>query len=223
MTKFGSGCLLLILSGLIYSSAFSQTGQKMVEYTPDFKFKEGIFISFDQVKLNKPITKTRIVTKIGAGDFEYFVKVLSEENLTYFDDYGIQKIIKVNDIWGYCRKGMLFINWQGEFNRVPVIGGISYFAALVSVPGSRFPDPFDPFYPTVGTTDNRQEDMRQFLIDYETGQVLDFSYDNVAQLLKPDNELYEEYKALKKRKKKQLTFIYIRKFNEKHPVSFPVN
>ena len=41
-------------------------------------------------------------------------------------------------------------------------------------------------------------------------------------LLMKDNELYEEYVQLSKRKKKDLMFVYIRKFNEKNPLFIPV-
>lgn len=205
------------------TEVFCQQKKKMVEYTPEFKFKEGVYITFDQVLNNKPVFKTRVISKIDANDLEYFTKVLSGETIQYFDDYGIQQTIKISDIWGYCRKGMIFINWLGEFNRIPVVGNISYFAAVVSVSDSRFPDTYDTFYPAMTSPDSRQEEMRQYLIDFETGMVLDYSFDNVVELLKKDNELYEEYKALKKRKKKNMTFVYVRKYNTRHPISFPVD
>ena len=36
-----------------------------------------------------------------------------------------------------------------------------------------------------------------------------------------DPELHDEYIGLRKRKKKQLKFFYIRKFNEQNPLYFP--
>lgn len=200
-----------------------ESAKNMVEYSPEFKFKEGIYLNIDQWKNNRPITKQRIVTTTDANDFEYFVKILSEETLQYFDDYGIQQTIKVSEIWGYCRKGMVFINWHGEFNRVPVIGSITYFAAMISVSGTRFEDPFDPYYPSMTVGDNTQEEIRQYIIDFESGAVLDFNIHNVEELLKKDPELYAEYKALKKKKKRMLALSYIRKFNTAYPISFPIN
>lgn len=213
--------ILFLMSLFPYS--FGQQGKKMAEYTPEFKFKEGIYIAFDQVKNNKPVIRQRIITKVEGTDIDYFSKVLTAETMQYFDDFGIQQTIKTNEVWGYCRKGMVFINWQGEFNRVPVIGNIAYFAAVVSVSATRFPDPYDNFYPGMGSPDTPQEEMRQYLIDFETGLVLDYSIDNVLVLLQKDPELHDEFKALKKRKKKNMTFVYVRRYNEKHPISFPVD
>ncbi|HBX50914.1 MAG: hypothetical protein A2275_11040 [Bacteroidetes bacterium RIFOXYA12_FULL_35_11] len=204
-------------------SSAQEDPKNLVEYSPEFKFKEGIYLSFDQWKHNKPLTKQRIVTKTDANDFEYFVKILSEENLQYFDDYGVQQTMKVSEIWGYCRKGMIFINWHGEFSRVPVIGSITYFAAMISVSGTRFQDPFDPYYPAMTIGDNTQEEIRQYILDFESGTVLDFNTHNIEELLKKDPELFNEYKSLKKKKKRMLALSYIRKFNSAYPVSFPLN
>jgi hypothetical protein len=38
-----------------------------------------------------------------------------------------------------------------------------------------------------------------------------------------DNKLYEEYIQLPRKKKRDLMFVYIRKFNEDNPLYIPVN
>jgi len=37
-----------------------------------------------------------------------------------------------------------------------------------------------------------------------------------------DTELYDEYVQLSRKKKKDLMFVYIRKFNDKNPLYIPV-
>jgi hypothetical protein len=37
-----------------------------------------------------------------------------------------------------------------------------------------------------------------------------------------DNQLYEEYVQLPRKKKRDLIFVYIRKYNEKNPLFIPV-
>jgi len=63
--------------------------------------------------------------------------------------------------------------------------------------------------------------MKQFIMDFETGKVLDYNVQNMEIVLMRDPELYDEYMGLRSRKKKQLKFLYIRKFNERNPVYFP--
>lgn len=210
----------ILLFVCIHVGVFAQGTQNLKEYTPDFKFKEGIYLNFDQFKSNSPLPKSRIIAKIDHNDIDYFSKLLAFESVSYFDEFGIQQTIKVYDLWGYCRKGMVFINWQGDFSRIPVIGSICFFAATINVSSNKFADPFDP-YGGFGSIETPHEETRQFLIDFETGQVLDFYYTTVEEILKRDEALYSDFKALKKRKKKQMTFLYIRRYNESHPLYFP--
>jgi hypothetical protein len=66
-------------------------------------------------------------------------------------------------------------------------------------------------------------EIRQYLLDFSTGRVLDYTAESLEILLMQDSELHDEYTSLRKKKRKQQRFIYIRKFNEKHPLYFPNN
>jgi hypothetical protein len=51
---------------------------------------------------------------------------------------------------------------------------------------------------------------------------MDYDFKSIEVLLMKDPELYDEFVALRKRKKKQLKFYYLRKFNERNPLLIPV-
>ena len=63
--------------------------------------------------------------------------------------------------------------------------------------------------------------MRQYLLDFKTGNVLDYDVESVELLLMTDPELHDEFAALSNKKQKQMKFLYIRKFNERNPLYFP--
>jgi DNA mismatch repair ATPase MutS len=67
-----------------------------------------------------------------------------------------------------------------------------------------------------------RDELKQYLLDFESGKVLEFDVDNTELLLMKDNKLYEEYVQLSRRKKKDLMFVYIRKFNEENPLYIPI-
>jgi DNA mismatch repair ATPase MutS len=67
-----------------------------------------------------------------------------------------------------------------------------------------------------------RSELKQYLIDFESGKVLEFDIDNTELLIMKDNQLYEEYVKLSRKKKKDLMFLYVRKFNEKNPLYIPV-
>lgn len=59
-----------------YPLAFGQ-GEGMVKYTPDFRFNDGIYLNFDQVKMNSPIPKAKILTSTDYNDKEFFKKLFA--------------------------------------------------------------------------------------------------------------------------------------------------
>jgi hypothetical protein len=67
-----------------------------------------------------------------------------------------------------------------------------------------------------------RNELKQYLIDFDSGKVLEFDVDNTELLLMKDDKLYEEYVQLSRKKKKDLMFVYIRKFNENNPLYIPV-
>jgi hypothetical protein len=67
-----------------------------------------------------------------------------------------------------------------------------------------------------------RNELKQYLIDFESGKVLEFDVSNTELLLMKDDKLYEEYVQLSRKKKKELMFVYIRKFNENNPLYIPV-
>src|SRR4030042_4037208 len=115
-----------ILSVTVYLSAISlvpvigqgegqvQELAGMVKYTPDFRFKDGIYLNFDQVILNSPIPKAKLLTSTDYNDKEFFKKLLESEKIYYYDGMGIRQEISVSSIWGYARNGVLYIQVQNN-------------------------------------------------------------------------------------------------------------
>jgi len=202
-------------------SAFSQNGQ--IKYTTAFKFKDGIFENFEQVKNNKPIPKSQILTDIDYKSYDFFDRLFEQKNITIYDNLGVKRNINAQNIWGFSDKGVLFININGTFNRIPVFGKISHFIADKTVVE------YDPYYNRnlynyYNTPQYTSKTvMMQYLLDFETGKIYDFNYQSVEKLISDDIDLYEEFSKLRNRKKKKLKFLYIRKYNKKHPIYFPKN
>jgi hypothetical protein len=201
---------------------FSQSDSiklSQIKYTPALKFTDGIYLNFNQFRNNSPLPKSKIVTQIKTNDFDFFDKLLNENSLRYFDEMGVQQQIKENKIWGYCDKGVPYILFNDEFNRIPIIGSICHFVANKTY--------IDQNYTPYGHTDYydpavTRTEMRQYLLNTETGEILDYTVDAVEVILMKDPKLYDEFNAMKRSKKKKNTFLYIRKYNEAHPLFIPL-
>jgi len=216
----------------------------MVKYTPDFRFRDGIYVNFDQVKQNNPIPKAKILTSTDYNDKEFFKKLLESEKIYYYDGMGVRQEVSVSNIWGYSRNGVLYIQVQNNFNRITFVGSISHFVADVTTYDNRSYSPYggyyDPYYyspygygnyyypygsyysPYGRNTMSRNE-IKQYIFDFENGKILEFDQKNTESLLLRDNELYEEYVRLPRKDRKDLMFVYIRRYNEKNPLYLPVN
>ena len=111
------------------NNASGQEQQGMVRYTPDFRFRDGVYVNFDQVKQNNPIPKARLLTSTDYNDKEFFKKLLESEKIYYYDGMGIRQEIDVDNIWGYARNGVIYIQVQNNFNRITFVGSICHFVA----------------------------------------------------------------------------------------------
>lgn len=214
----------VFIFGLLFSQlVFSQVDSvKLVKYSPGFRFRSGLYISHSQLIRNSPIPIKRIVSKYNKSGFDFFEKLLSEEMVSFYDEFGIKKTVNVGDLWGFCRRGSVYINWGDDYNRIPVVGNICHFIASITVYENNYNPSYGNTFYSSPTTTSRTE-IYQYLMDFNSGKVVKYSVDNVLILLMADPILYEEYNSLSKKKKKQMKFLYIRKYNEKHSLFIPIN
>ena len=232
----------LFLLGISLQYLSGQEKEGMVKYTPEFKFIDGIYLNFDQVKLNSPIPKAKLLTSIDYNDREFFKKILQINKIYFYDNMGVRQEIVKNTIWGYARNGVLYVQIQENFNRITFVGSICHFVADITTYDSRnynspygYYDPYyspygyssyynsyNPYYSPYRQSNAARNELKQYLIDFETGKVMEFDVENTELLLMKDSQLYEEYVQLSRKKKKELMFVYIRKFNEKNPLYIPV-
>lgn len=190
------------------------------EYKPGFKFNDGLYLNFEQFKKNNPIPKAQIVTATDNSRFDFFDIILQEKIIKIYDNAGNIIEIEPSKIWGFCNRSVIYINFNDEFNRIPVLGNISHFIANYTYTEY---DPYSPGYNPYGTyyPPSTKTELRQYLLDFNSGKIYDFSYKTVEILLIPDNELYDKFMELSKRKKNKQKFIFLREFNKKHPIYFP--
>ena len=234
--------ICLFFSAATLLSAQEQEKGKMVKYTPDFRFNDGIYLNFDQVKLNSPIPKAKLLTSVDFNDREFFKKILASEKIFFYDNMGVRQDIERNTIWGYARNGVIYVQIQENFNRITFVGSICHFVADITTYDSRnyyspygyydpyyspygysnYYNPYNSYYSPYNQPNTARNELKQYLIDFESGKVLEFDIENTKLLLMKDNQLYEEYVQLSRKKQKELMFVYIRKFNEKNPLYIPV-
>jgi len=244
----------IVTAAVIFTSLFctsravAQVKDTLVRYTPDFRFKDGVYLNFDQVRANSPVPKAKLLTSTDYNDREFFKKLFESQKIYFYDGMGVRQEVESNNVWGYARNGILYVQIQENFNRITFVGSISHFVADVTTYDSRYYNspygyydpysyysPYSPYYgygnsyypygsyysPYRGNM--ARNELKQYLIEFESGKILEFDIPNTELLLMKDDELYEEYVQLPRKKKKELMFVFIRRFNEKNPLYIPVN
>lgn len=204
----------------------------MVKYTAEFEFGDGIYANFDMVLANDPIPPARIVTDLDMFDRAFYEKITAGKTIVIYDENGVKNELKTHEIWGYGRNGILYINVGSAFHRISFVGSICHFVATVTTYSPNYYDPYyyNPYYSSsyyynrysMPQSNISSTDLRQYLLDFQSGDVMEYDEESVEVLLMKDPELADEYLSLSKRKRKQMKFVFIRRFNEKHPLYFPV-
>jgi hypothetical protein len=204
-----------ILSVKLWSQADS------LAFSKDFVLNEGLYLSYSDLRHNWPIPKEKIITDINKDQLEFYSKLIENDKIEYIERDGEKTTIMADKVWGFCQNNVVYLNSNKAFFRITVFGAVSFF--LASVPVTYYSPGYNTFINgPVGTTTTAKE-IREYLMDFYTGQRMDYNLDNLELLLKRDPEIYNEFMALSRKKKKDLATRYIRKYNEKHPVYFPKN
>lgn len=234
LNHYLKGALLIIVAAVNTTASAQTDSANQIRYTPEFRFKEGIFLNFEQVRQNNPVPKSSIITTVAYDDPDFFERVLNEKKIQVFDNLGSRQEVPVKNLWGFSRNGVLYININEGNYRITIIGNICHFVASLTTyynsnhayspyysygyPYSGY-YPYSPYYSPYASTPSSE--MKQYLLDFKTGNVLEYNVASVELLLMTDPELHDEFAALSNKKQKQMKFLYIRKFNERNPLYFP--
>ncbi|NOX48856.1 MAG: hypothetical protein GXO89_17990 [Chlorobi bacterium] len=199
--------LVLVLLYLYGNSQPSESG--LVEYEFGYPFKTGVYYTFEDFKTNSPteIGSFRVITR--ASEFVCRNGTVSD----YIEYESKGETIRINgaDIWGYAKRGSVYVTHKNMFYKILMFGGICFLDVIRG--GKEDDEVQNPF--NAATTEHFA------LLDAETGKTFDFRIKYLENLLSNDKEVYEEYlKSSLKRKDKK--FVFLRKYNDKHKIYFPL-
>jgi hypothetical protein len=194
-----------------------------------FQLQEGLYQNIDQLRQNKPITKSQIKDKRSQEALDYFNELTKNSDTIYLKDLKATKL-SLDSIWGFCQNNQIYIQFDQKFFKVPLFGKASTYLVFVKQMNPRpmyNPWLYDPYFNNTyngfgGINNNPTSTVTiQMLLDYETGLIQEFSLEALEEILKRDEKLYKEFSSLKKKKRKEKAIFYLRKYNMLHPIYFP--
>ncbi len=204
-----------MLAGLVllFSTAVcAQQTRDSVRYSGGYEFNDGIYLNFQAFRNNAPsIPFAALTTAQGQR-----VTDLRSTNgkLFYPDSSGQQVRLDLDRTWGFCDKGVVYVRAGNDFSRIGLMGSLAHLVFDATYRN------FDP-YMMGGTSSYTVEEQR--FLDMATGAFLPVSASGIQPVLARDAILKEEFEALskKERKKPETIFLFMRRYNDRHPLYFP--
>jgi hypothetical protein len=196
--------IAILLAAVANCHAAQMSDSTQVQYPPD-----GIYNSFGAFRNGNPdLKRERMIRSLNDSLFT-IRQWVNSENLYFLDEKGEKASYDPFTFWGFAERGVLYLYLGGKFHKVHTLGSISYF--LESYPVIK-----GNMAPVV--TESRATSSYRFL-DMETGDLLDYTPENLQQLLERDEALYREYKSIVSLKeKKKRMYRYMEEFNKKYPL-----
>ncbi len=197
--------LVVVFLILLVNPIFGQVDTlTAVKYPPD-----GVYFTFSAFRNGKPDLMKEQVAK-SSYDPNYTMKKWSNtEFLNYNDTSGARHSLSRDSVWGFAENGVVHVCLGNKFHRISLLGQLSYFLeSYPTIKGNMAPV----------VTDTRATSSYR-LMDMETGDLYDYSVENMETLLERDEVLYNEFIALKTPKlKKKKMYSFLERYNNLYPL-----
>lgn len=170
---------------------------------------DGVYFSFEDVKNNKPNLLLKNLFK-SYYDSSFTISQWANTPSLYYLDQSTNRVsLNRDSIWGYCENGIPYICINRYFHKINTVGSICLFTEFHPV----IKDPL-----SIVVTDVKGNSVDRIL-DFENGQVGDYTLDNFNFILMRDEVLFNEFNAIKKLKaKRKKMYSYLERYNERHPI-----
>ncbi|MCA6364258.1 MAG: hypothetical protein IM638_14565 [Bacteroidetes bacterium] len=197
---------LLTLPPVLIAQPDSALRHRTVELQP------GIYLSFDAFKANRPVPLAQLISAADREAPDFMSKTVAGRNISWRDSAGVQHDTLTSALWGYCFNRHIYIRTQEGFTRLMVVGTLCHFTTTE----------MNYLYtggPVAGNAPVRQQ--MQYVLDTYTGSIALFTPQFMLSFLEThDEKLAAEFRQLNKRKRAQQLFIFLKRFNAAHPLTF---
>ncbi len=224
--------VFVFLSHSIYSQIDT------VQYTSDFRFTDGIYVTSEQFRKNAPFTRDMIVTMVDKADMEFFAKLVRTESFQVILPDSTFRNVFSKDIFGFCQNNIIYVNLGGGFfTEMVKIGAICY----IPIPGGgqRQGPTVTPSvgvgmgmgsygYGGVGLgvgftiSGGGSGTPEEVIYHFNSGEGAEFTVEALAQFIRDDEILYNVFTSMKKREQKEEKYKILIEYNQRHPIYFPI-
>jgi len=205
-------CFAAIASFCLTSALFAQADTGLVRYRGGFDFAEGIYLRFEAFRDNAPDLPLKALTDAQGTPVQ---DLLRGDKLYHLDSSGARVRVDLDAVWGVCSNNAIHLRVGDGFYRIGMMGTLCHVLYE-----SSYQDWNNYGYMMGGPVTRTVQEQR--VLDMETGSFLPITAATMEQLLKRDEVLYAQWSEIPvKKRKEEVIFQYIRRYNELHPLYFP--
>jgi hypothetical protein len=214
----------IVLVAFIMLSILRGYAQNETLISKNFKFKDGVYYQFEHLQRNQPNVlwdslDARLATN--PQSLQMYIEVLKHKRT--------HDSINLNNVWGVVIDGIPYARLPNEsqkksatvFSGMVLRGKLCYFqydeTEERQVPITAYIPQTGQAYMTKNIV-QKKDVVREKLVKFETGEVVDFTLFNFKQLIKEDADLLSTVNALKPKEVKEKLFKCLLIFNDRNPV-----
>ncbi|MFK7773598.1 MAG: hypothetical protein AB8F94_15720 [Saprospiraceae bacterium] len=203
--------VLLILSFILYVNALLQAQGDTVYLSKNFKFQDGIFLSFEDFKKNTPTYKwNEVLAGVHSNPQNFLAQMyglrVPKSEIKEGEEMEYENV-DLESIWGISLDGIPYIRLsREELNKENVVfagmklrGKICYYEYEEFVIQKKQMSAYNPVtgYPfRTKDVDVKVKLIHQNILHFESGETAVFSKENFKEWIKDDRKLYQTVKDL---------------------------
>ncbi len=208
------------------------TAVDSIIYNKTYHFKDGAYKTYDEFRFNSPSIKYRYRSEEKKDELNLHIE--KDTNVVL---YGIEanlvNKLRRKGVWGYSKDGEVYVlsydefGLKNEFMKLDKFGGMLLTSNDIKVykggvtPGAVIAVGTGGVSAGVGAAVHAGYTTRKIklrIVDAETGEIGLYNLENFKKILKRDKMLYADFIKIKgEKKKRDMMFIYLKKYNEHHP------
>ncbi|MDZ7876884.1 MAG: hypothetical protein U5L45_04400 [Saprospiraceae bacterium] len=214
--------LIMTLFSAFILRGSSQTRDKII--TKNFKFENGIYATFADWQRNKPTYQWDSIETTFAVNPTTFLMQMEALRVKK-----TAKLVDIDSVWGVVVDGIPYMRLPKKEISKPTAcfagfvlrGSICYFQYETLV---QTKVPITAYIPETGeafmtrNVSNKTPIVKEKLMRYETGEIMDLTLNNFKQLIADDKDLLTTVNELKPNEIKEKLFKCILIYNDRNPV-----
>ncbi|MFN0189023.1 MAG: hypothetical protein ACKVQV_10010 [Bacteroidia bacterium] len=186
---------------LLYSQSSTKEGNT---------FPSGVYLHLKELQEQRP--SIQISQLLFNGEQTTHVKKwFRGDSLFYMNESKIKRSLSYDSVYAFVDDGILYIQRKGYDHKVTVAGQLCYF--VESYPIRRAA--------SAPVSTERNTETIPHLLDLFEGELVEYSVASLETILiLRDEELYQEFIAIKSPKKqRQMLIRFVERFNERNPLT----